>query len=121
MLCLKIFLRTTKRNNSPHILTCFVLFDSKKPNYLREYLKENTVFKDDVPGTLELKPYACLTSKKVAEIFTGIRSGALILIVHMLLGLEIIVQSFIIVSMQLIKLILSLSFFKVRVSTLVPL
>lgn len=76
---------------------------------------------DHVPGTLELKPYGCLTSKKVAEIFTGIRSGALILIVHMLLGLEIIVQSFVIVSMQLIKLILSLSFFKVRVSTLVRL
>lgn len=48
---------------------------------------------DNVPATLELKPYACLTPKKVAEIFTGIRSGALIPIVHVLLGHEIIVQS----------------------------
>lgn len=55
---------------------------------------------DNVPRTLELKPYACLTSKDVAEIFTGIILGALILIVHLLLGHEIIVQSFVAVSMQ---------------------
>ena len=55
---------------------------------------------DNVPSTLELKPFACLASKNVAEIFTGITLGAFILIVHMLLGNEIIVQSFIIVSMQ---------------------